>query len=94
MKIFEHNTGRLYNDDGQLIRFCQIDRERIAFVDLARSIEGVVVHAGMGAYDDDEGAIRRRMLTAYDNMIYRMPEFDDEERAAISALVKGEPAHV
>jgi hypothetical protein len=48
----------------------------------------------MGAYDGDEIAIRDRMLTAYDHMIYRMPKFDDEERAAISALIKGEPAHV
>ncbi len=94
MKIYEHNTGRLYNADGQLIRFCEIDDQRIAFVDLARGIEGVIVHAGMGAYDGDEGAIRRRMLTAYDNMTYRMPKFDDEERGVISALNKGEPAHV
>ena len=94
MKIYEHNTGRRYNADGQLIRFCEIDHERIAFVDLARSIEGVVIHAGMGAYDGDEGAIRRRMLTAYDHMIYRMPKFDDEERAAIAALNKGELEHV
>jgi len=92
MKIYEHNTGRLYNADGQLIRFCEIDRERIAFVDLARSIEGVVIHAGMGAYDGDEGAIRDRMLTAYDHSIYRYP--DASERDAISALIKGEPAHV
>ena len=94
MKIYEHNTGRLYNADGQLIRFCEIDDQRIAFVDLARSIEGVVIHAGMGAYAGQESAIRDRMLTAYDHMIYRMPKFDDEERGAISALNKGEPAHV
>ena len=93
MKIYEHNTGRLYNADGQLIRFGEIDYQRIAFVDLARSIEGVVIHAGMGAYDGDERAIRDRMLTAYDHMIYRMPKFDDEY-AAIAALNKGEPAHV
>ena len=61
---------------------------------LARSIEGVVIHAGMGAYADDEYRIRDRMLTAYDHGIYRMPKFDDEERGVISALNKGEPAHV
>ena len=94
MKIYEHNTGRLYNADGQLIRFGEIDYQRIAFADIARGIEGVIVHAGMGAYDGDENAIRDRMLTAYDHMIYRQPKFDDEERAAISALNKGETAHV
>ena len=92
MKIYEHNTGRLYNADGQLIRFCEIDRERIAFVDLARSIEGVVVHAGMGAFSDDEYRIRDRMLTAYDHSIYRYPE-SAPERDAISALIKGEIEH-
>ena len=93
MKIYEHNTGRLYVAGGQLIRFCEIDHERIAFVDLSRCIEGVVIHAGMGAYAGQEGAIRRRMLTAYDNMVYRMPKFDDEY-AAIAALNKGELEHV
>jgi len=88
MKIYEHNTGRLYNADGQLIRFCEIDRERIAFADLARSIEGVIVHAGMGAFSDDETAIRDRMLTAYDHMIYRGPQ--GTERGVISALVNRE----
>ncbi len=92
MKIYEYNTGRPYADDGQVIRFCEIDRRRIAFADLSRRIEGVIVHTGLGAFAGDEYHIRDRMLTAYDHGIYRYP--DASEHDAILALIEGEPAHV
>lgn len=81
IKFTEWNTGRLYAENGQLMIAREIDRRRIAFADLSRGIDGVIHHAGLGAFDGDERELQSRVMTAYDGMIYTHPRDDDESQA-------------
>ncbi len=84
-KPTEWNTGRLYDDRGQVMRAAFLGYDRIVFVDTSRNIDGII-HGQFGRLSEEpERYLQEKVMVAYDHDLFSYAR-DHEEREAVTWL--------